>query len=110
MEFLDYLDEEVKHTYHPDDDKSNFKIKDIFNDHWYSFLEDNPNLNIRPVVHEEVEKMMGCGSLSNGYALYSCEHCNNYLYVPFTCKSRFCCSCGHTFHFDYLVQKSYNTS
>ena len=20
-----------------------------------------------------------------------------------------CCSCGHTFHFDYLVQKEYNT-
>ena len=55
MKFLDYLDEEIKHTYHTDDDKSNFKIKDIFNDHWYSFLEDNPNLNIRPVVHEEVE-------------------------------------------------------
>ena len=94
MDFLDYLDEEVKHTYHPDNDKSNFKIKDIFNDHWYAFLEDNPNLNIRPVVYEEVEKMMGCGSLSNGYSVYTCDHCHNYLYVPFTCKSRFCCSCG----------------
>lgn len=37
MEFLDYLDEEIKHTYNPDDSKSKFKIKDIFNDHWYSF-------------------------------------------------------------------------
>ncbi len=68
MEFLDYLDEEIKHTYNPDDSNSKFKIKDIFNDHWYSFLDANPNLNIRPVVHSEVEKMMGCGSLSNGYA------------------------------------------
>ena len=88
------MDEEIKHTYKPDNCKSKFKIKDIFNDHWYSFLEDNPNLNIRPVVYEEVEKMMGCGSLSNGYAVYTCDHCSNYLYVPFTCKSRFCCSCG----------------
>ena len=101
MEFLDYLDEEIKHTYHPNNDgKTKFKIKDIFNDHWYSFLEDNPNLNIRPVVHEEVEKMMGCGSLSNGYAIYTCDHCNNYLYVPFTCKSRFCCSCGTKYTLD----------
>ena len=58
MEFLEFLEEENKHTYKPDNCKSKFKIKDIFNDHWYSFLEDNPNLNIRPVVHEEVEKMM----------------------------------------------------
>lgn len=56
MKFLDYLDEEIKHTYHTDDDKSNFKIKDIFNDHWYSFLEDNPNLNIRPLYMRKLKK------------------------------------------------------
>lgn len=94
MEFLDFLNEEVKHTYNPYDGKSKFKIKDIFNDHWYSFLERNPDLNIRPVVLEEVEKMMGCGSLSNGYSVFTCDNCKNYLYVPFTCKSCFCCSCG----------------
>ena len=55
MEFLDFLEEESNHTYKPDECKSKFKIKDIFNDHWYSFLEDNPNINIRPVVYEEVE-------------------------------------------------------
>ena len=94
MEFLDYLDEEIKHTYNPDDSKAKFKIKDIFNDHWYSFLEDNPDITIRPVVYEEVEKMMGCGSLSNGYAVYTCDNCNNYLYV------RFCCSCGTKYTLD----------
>ena len=101
MEFLDYLDDVNKHTYHPDDEcKSKFKIKDIFNDHWYSFLDDNPNLEIRPVVYSEVEKMMGCGSLSNGYAVYTCDHCKNYLFVPFTCKSRFCSSCGSKYTLD----------
>ena len=59
MEFLDFLEEENKHTYKPDECKSKFKIKDIFNDHWYSFLEDNPNLNIRPVVYEEAHKNDG---------------------------------------------------
>ena len=68
MEFLDYLNNINKHTYHPDNDcKSKFKIKDIFNDHWYSFLNDNPHLEIRPVVHSEVKKMMGCGSLSREF-------------------------------------------
>ena len=101
MEFLDYLNNINEHTYHHYDEcKSKFKIKDIFNDHWYPFLKANPNLEIRPVVHTEVEKMMGCGSLSNGYAVYTCEHCSNYLFVPFTCKSRFCSSCGSKYTLD----------
>lgn len=33
--------------------------------------------------------MINCGSLSNGYAVFTCQHCDNYLFVPFTCKSRF---------------------
>ena len=92
MNFVDYLNEESNHIYHPDSSK--FKIKDIFADHWDSFLLDNPNLSIRPCVDTEVRKMIGCGSLSNGYAVYSCDSCSNYLFVPFTCKSRFCPSCG----------------
>lgn len=111
MEFLDYLNDNLKHTYIPDNDKCKFKIKDIFNDHWDSFLTDNPNLNIRPVVHEEVEKMMNCGSISNGYAVYSCDHCDNFLFVPFTCKSRFCPSCGTKYTLDRadtIAKKSIN--
>ena len=38
---------------------SKFKIKDIFKDLSFSFLHDNPNLNIRPAIYEEVEKMIG---------------------------------------------------
>ena len=92
MDFIDFLNEESEHVHKTDSSK--FKIKDIFADHWDSFLQDNPSLSIRPCVIEEVRKMIGCGSLSNGYAVYSCDSCNNYLYVPFTCKSRFCPSCG----------------
>lgn len=92
MEFIDFLTEESEHVYKSDSSK--FKIKDIFTDNWDSFISDNPNLNIRPCVFDEVNKMIGCGSLSNGYAIYSCSSCSNYLFVPFTCKSRFCPSCG----------------
>lgn len=93
MDFIDFLSEEANHTFNPDS-SSKFKIKDIFADNWDSFLQDNPDLTIRPIVLDEVKKMIGCGSLSNGYAVYTCDNCNNYLYVPFTCKSRFCVSCG----------------
>ena len=32
-----------------------FRIKDIFSDNWEEFLKQNPDLEIRPVVHKEVK-------------------------------------------------------
>jgi len=100
MEFIDFLSDELEHTHQCFNPNVMFKIKDIFNDHWPSFVLDNPDLNIRPVVFHEVERMMACGSLSNGYSVYTCDNCGNYLYVPFTCKSRFCSSCGVNYSLD----------
>lgn len=42
--------------------KKYFKIKDIFNDYWFEFLEfaDKKNIKIRPVVKRDVERMMIC--------------------------------------------------
>ena len=34
-----------------------FRLKDIFSDHWDNFVRENPNLNIRPVVHKEVNRI-----------------------------------------------------
>ena len=42
----------------------------------------------------EVEKMLGCGELSNGFATYICLSCGEQLKVAFSCKSRACSSCG----------------
>jgi len=72
-------------------DKS-FKIKDIFVDHWDSFVaEGHP---IRSAVLKNVDKVIKCGDPSMGHALYFCDHCNTFKHVAFTCKSRFCNSCG----------------
>lgn len=112
MDFIDFLSEEANHTFNPDS-SSKFKIKDIFADHWDSFLLDNLHLSIRPCVDIEVRKMISCGSLSNGYAVYSCDNCDNYLYVPFTCKSRFCVSCGTKSvldRSDFISSKAINCS
>lgn len=73
---------------------SEFTIKQIFQDHWDSFVETNKNITIRPVVFEEVNKVINCGNPDYGYALYVCEHCKKLLKVPFRCKSRFCNTCG----------------
>lgn len=73
---------------------SKFKIKDIFKSYWDSFLECLPNLNIRDIVLYEVQKIMLCKSFKLGYSLYECPNCNNTIFIPHTCKSRFCSSCG----------------
>ncbi len=73
---------------------SEFTIKQIFIDNWDNFIVRNPELNIRQVVFDEVEKIMNCGNPDYGYALYVCDHCKKFVKVPFRCKSRFCNTCG----------------
>jgi len=90
MNYLEYIKIENEHTLKP----KSHKIQDIFKDWWDIFLKKHNMLNIRNVVKKEVSKFVGCGLKDNGFAFYECEKCTNYLYVPFTCKSRFCPSCG----------------
>lgn len=69
-----------------------FKIKEIFADHWDAFLElGHP---IRSAVFKNVDKIIKCGDPSMGHAIYHCDHCGKMKHVYFTCKSRFCNSCG----------------
>lgn len=75
-----------------------FKIKDIFDDHWDDFVAlGHP---IRPAIFNNVSKILKCGHPSMGHALYFCEHCSKFKRVPFTCKSRFCNSCGSKYSQD----------
>jgi hypothetical protein len=69
-----------------------FKIKDIFKDHWDDFVaQGHP---IRSAVFKNVDKIIKCGEPSMGHAIYYCENCGKFKHVYFTCKSRFCNSCG----------------
>ena len=88
MKFNDFLFNEDNHTFR----SKNHILQDIFKDWWQSFCDKYKN--IRPVVYDEVNKFIGCGSKDNGYSVYECDSCGNYMFVPFTCKSRFCPSCG----------------
>ncbi len=60
-------------------------IKQIFTESWSSFVDemDKKDKPIRPVIIEEVEKIIGCQDPSNGFALYICPKCNTIMNVPF---------------------------
>ena len=90
MNFYEFMKDEMEHTYQ----KSYHPIQEMLGDWWDSLLDQSKDLDIRDVVKIEVEKVIGCGSKENGFAFYECDDCSNYMYVPFTCKSRFCPSCG----------------
>ena len=74
-------------------------IKRIFQDHWEAFLREYkdkiPEEMLSSVI-DAVSKMLICGTKEMGYAMYLCTNCNQHpeKFVFFTCKSRFCTSCG----------------
>ncbi len=73
---------------------SEYTIKQILQENWDSFYHTNQKL-IRPVVVENVRKVMACGDKNIlGYNTYVCPECKERLFVAHTCKSRFCNSCG----------------
>jgi hypothetical protein len=45
-------------------------------------------------VKEEFEAYLGCGLLSRGCLHVRCEQCGDEMVVAFSCKGRFCPSCG----------------
>lgn len=81
-----------------------FTIKEILSDHWDDFLA--LGYPLRPSIIKNVNKVIHCGDISMGYALYFCDHCKNFLHVPFRCKSRFCNTCGAK----YVSERAKNIS
>jgi hypothetical protein len=94
----------IPHGYVP-----NKIIKKIFQDHWEKFLrqhKDKIPADMQPSVIEAVSKMLRCGTKEMGYAIYMCTNCRQHpeKIVFFTCKSRFCTSCGKAY-VDNWVEK-----
>jgi hypothetical protein len=52
----------------------------------------------------EVEKMLGCGDLANGFATYICLSCGEQVKVAFSCQSRVCSSCGKVYADEWSKQ------
>ena len=71
-------------------------IQLIFHNHWEEFLT-HPDViknGMRPIVPIEVEKMLSCGTIDAGFEIYECPNCHKSHIICYTCKSRFCNSCG----------------
>ncbi len=84
------------HVNYKNEIQKSFTIKEIFKEHWDSFVKSmvSQNKPIRPVIMDEVEKVIGCQDQKNGHTLYFCTNCKSIQYVAFTCESRFCNCCG----------------
>ena len=73
---------------------SEYTIKQILKENWADFYDRHKDM-IRPVVVENVEKVMACGDKNIlGYNTYVCPGCREKIFIAHTCKSRFCNSCG----------------
>jgi hypothetical protein len=83
-------------------------IKSIFSDHWKAeklALSRRYESSLWESIVESVEKMLSCKEPSNGYAEYICTHCGTKKKCAFTCKGRFCTSCGKKYT-DEWVQRT----
>lgn len=70
-------------------------LQTIFSDHVeYVQYVIRPGKN---VLHN-IDRMIHCHDPSFGGAFFGCPHCGNLKFVPFSCKSRFCPSCGNTYN------------
>jgi hypothetical protein len=57
-------------------------------------LEEEVPTDQRAYVKEIVQRLLLCRDPSAGYARYVCPNCQYEHCVPFSCKTRFCPSCG----------------
>ena len=65
------------------------------------------DLKPRPVVMENIEKVINCGNPSYGGAMYGCSHCGTLKFVPFRCHSKFCPTCGVKYSNDRSTAMSF---
>lgn len=83
---------------HINDKKVKYHIKDIFEDHWNKFLKSYPNITIREIVFENINKMLKCKTLDLGFDVFKCPNCGKEKFCFHTCKSRLCSSCGNKYN------------
>ena len=68
----------------------------IFVEHWDAFATGYEREHGRRVPEhwrENVERMISCGDIREGYYEYYCQDCGTTKKVGFTCKSRLCLRC-----------------
>lgn len=79
----------------------------IFAEHWEAFASGYQREQGEAVPEhwqENVEKMLSCGDIREGYYEYYCQDCGATKKVGFTCKSRLCLRCFKVAVDDWLNQ------
>ena len=66
-----------------------YHIAAILAAHWISFVAQYKRW-IRPVVFENVRKVLACRTPVLGCHIYQCKDCGHIELIPHSCKSRFC--------------------
>lgn len=77
--------------------KNDKPLKIILNEFFDNFWKKNSHkysTDVRDNIRKNVYSFLNCGNLDIGYTSYICPRCNEIHETPFTCKSRFCSSCG----------------
>src|SRR5206468_3221765 len=72
-------------------------LQTILRDHWARvepLLAQRLPPDVAAAARSAVEKALRCGTLANGFVRYRCLVCEAFHTVCFTCKSRFCPTCG----------------
>ena len=68
----------------------------IFAEHWETFVAGYKREQGRMIPEhwqENVDRMLSCGDIREGYYEYACQDCGTTKKVGFTCKSRLCLRC-----------------
>ena len=74
-----------------DPNKPTFQL--IFHEHFLIAVKEK-GIIIQQYILDEVARMIACGTLSMGFEVYECPNCHKHHIICYTCKSRFCPSCG----------------
>lgn len=68
-------------------------IKKIFEINWISFLHAYWD-KVRDISKAEITKILACRSEKKWWVSYRCSDCGHTKHIFFSCRSRFCNSCG----------------
>jgi len=63
------------------------------NNNWWRFFSKHQK-TLRLSILINVIKILACRSEMLGFQQFRCTRCNHTINVAFSCKSKFCCSCG----------------
>ena len=79
---------------------SNKPLKKILSKYFFSYWRVNNHKfpeSLKDTILQNVNSFLECGDPKVGYTSFICLKCNSIHKTPFSCKSRFCSSCGKVY-------------